>query len=133
MHDYYDFIMQGIPIAFMLTLSGTLKPNKKNAERFLIVCVTMLTSAMSFFLVGALSFQVGFGAWVDVAILYEHKNNRNVTIKEQVYDVGALGYGGMRTVKLTPFLKFWYKVTEVDSTKINRHEWVPVNKELIIY
>ena len=133
MHDYYDFIMEALPLALVLTLTGTLKFKRSNVERFIIVCVTIVTSIMSFFWAGVLAFRIGFGAWVDVEILYEYRDDRNIKIKEQIYDVGALGYGGTRTVKLTPFLKFWYRITHVDSTKITKTEWITINKELIIY
>ena len=53
------------------------------------------------------------------------------TINEQIWDVGALGYdkNTKRTVRLRPVLKYLYQVTPIDTGKLEKTEWLFVNKE----
>ena len=41
--------------------------------------------------------------------------------------MGVLGNGGIRIVEIKPFLKFWKRIEEVDTTAINKQEWEFVN------
>lgn len=74
-------------------------------------------------------FSFGFGAWVDEEIIYENKENSKVTINQQIWDIGAFGYGGRRTVKLTPCLGLWNIVTEIDTATIDKNKWELVSRE----
>jgi len=58
-----------------------------------------------------------------------NKHNPEQQIREQRYDVGALGYGGNRVVEVKPFTRLFWKVTPVDTTKINKADWIRVDKE----
>ena len=70
----------------------------------------------------------GFGAWVNQEIIYGKKENPNETINRQLWDIGAFGYGGQRTVKLSPFLKFWNWAEPVDASKIDKKKWILIQK-----
>ena len=50
-------------------------------------------------------------------------------IQEQLYDIGAFGYGGQRTVEIKPFLYFFILPTPIDTLSINKEEWEFVNKQ----
>ena len=39
-----------------------------------------------------LIFSIGFGTWITFETVYRHKTENKV-IKDQVYDIGAFGYG----------------------------------------
>lgn len=127
MHKYYDTVMQGLPIAILLTLFGTIKLKNTKSKKWTIVGLTILTSILSFVIVVSLMFRIGFGAWSTVTTIYRHKTENKV-IKEQWFDVGALGYGGQRIVEIEPFLKFWILPTKIDTTAIDKNEWIFVNE-----
>lgn len=128
MHKFYDIIMQGLPIAILLTLFGTFKRKKTKAQNLTFLALTVLSSIISFFIVVSLMFKIGFGAWTTVSTIYRHKTENKV-IKEQLYDVGALGYGGQRIVEIKPVLKYWILPTKIDTMKINKNEWEFVNEQ----
>ncbi len=56
-------------------------------------------------------------------------NTDNKEIKEQLYDIGAFGYGGQRTVEIIQFLKYWVLPTKIDIMTIDKIEWSFVNKQ----
>jgi len=128
MHNFYDTIMQGLPVAILLTLFGTIKLENSKAKNWTFLGVTVLTSIISFVLMVSLIFKIGFGAWTTVTTIYRHKTEDKV-IKEQLFDVGALGYGGQRIVEIKPFLKFWISPTPIDTLTINKNEWEYVNEQ----
>lgn len=128
MHKFYDTIMQGLPIAILLTLFGTIKQQNTKAKNWTVFGATFLTSIISFVIMVSLIFRIGFGAWTTVTTIYRHKTEDKV-IKEQLFDVGALGYGGQRTVEIKPFLYFWILPTAIDTLTINKNEWEYVNEQ----
>lgn len=126
---YYRFLLEGLPIMVILTLIWTLKKSNSRKQNLLIVILTTAMSiAISFYSL-FLTFRFGFGTWINYNIAYENKSNPTQTINEQIYDVGAFGYGGKRTVKLTPFFKYWNKVKHVDTLSIDHKKWKRVDKE----
>ena len=129
MHLFYDVILQGFPIAILLTLVWTLQKERPTRTNIAIGITTSVLAATMFFGSFFLMFSYGFGAWVDEEIIYENKNHPEVTINQQLWDIGAFGYGGQRTVKLTPFMGLWKLVKEVDTTKIEKGEWTLIQKE----
>lgn len=86
MHNFYDTIMQGLPIAILLTLFGTIKRENTKAKNWTFLGVTVLTSIISFFIMVSLIFKIGFGAWTTVTTIYRHKTEDKV-IKEQLLDL----------------------------------------------
>lgn len=128
-HILYDVILQGLPIAILLTLVWTINKRKSRRTNIIIGIVTPLLAAGMFFVTIFLMFIYGFGAWVDEQILYTHKENPGITINKQLWDIGAFGYGGQRTVKLTPMLGLWNWVESIDETKIELKNWTKVEPE----
>ena len=128
MHNYYDLIMQGLPIAIMLTLFGTISLKKTRIQNITYIGLTILTSVISFLIMVSLIFKIGFGAWTTVTTIYRHKTENKV-IKEQLFDVGALGYGGKRIVQIKPFLRYWILPTIIDTTSIDKTKWNFVDEE----
>ena len=74
-------------------------------------------------------FKIGFGAWVNETILYCNKSNNQITINEQIFDAGALGYGSRRIVQTRPFFYYFQTIKQIDTTKLNKDEWKLINKE----
>jgi hypothetical protein len=129
MHLFYDIILQGLPIAILLTLLWTLRKDRPKNRNIAIGILTPLIAGGMFFATIFLMFSYGFGAWVDEQIIYEKKENPNVTINQQLWDIGAFGYGGQRTVKLTPILGIWNWAEEIDTTEIEKDKWTLVERE----
>jgi hypothetical protein len=98
-----------------------------------IVGVTILSAIVCFFLLVSIMFSVGFGSWTTETILYKKHNDKIVTINKQRLDLGALGYGGYRTVQLTPFLKYFQLVKEVDTSNIDTKNWDYVNQDINLH
>lgn len=129
MHKFYEIIIEGLPIAVLLTLIWTLKKSNTKKRNIITGILTIITAVVILFSSILLIFSYGFGAWINYEIVYEHKENPNRTINEQILDIGAFGYGGKRIVELKPFLKYWNEVQTIDTTKIETKNWVRVEKE----
>lgn len=128
-HIYYDIILAGLPVATLFTLVWTIRKANSKKRNILIGIATILVTFGMFILSIYFLFVFGFGAWVNEEILYENKQNPKQIISQQLLDIGAFGYGGQRTVKLTPFLGLWNITTEIDTTKIEKNDWTLVKKE----
>ena len=126
--SFYNIIMQGFPIAILLTLFGTLKRENTKTKNWTFIGVTILTSILSLVLMVNYIFTIGFGNWLTFSIIYRHKTESKV-IKHQRYDIGALGYGRERIVEMKPILKYWVLPKEVDTAKIDKSKWKLVNEE----
>ena len=128
--QFYDIIMQGLPIAVLLTLTGTIKRTYDKSKNIAIIVVTIIGSIISFFIMVSLLFSVGFLTITNDTLLYRDKTRPTTIIMSQTIGQGALGEDGHRTVKLEPFLKFWNKTTIIDTTTIDKSEWIFVSKKI---
>ena len=102
--DYYYFVFTALPFSVILTLFGTIRKKYSKAKNWTIGVLTVLSAGLCFFILVSVMFSIGFGAWTNEAILYRNKTDKNISINQQIFDVGALGYGGHRTAQLTPFV-----------------------------
>jgi membrane protease YdiL (CAAX protease family) len=125
---FYDIIIQGLPIAVLLTLFGTIKKVNSKTRNWSYIGLTALISFGCLVSQLFLLFSFGFGAWTTVSTIYRHKYE-NREIKEQLYDIGAFGYGGRRTVEIKPFLNYWIEPKPIDTMKINKNDWKLVNEQ----
>ena len=128
--NFYDITLEGLPIVALMTMIWTLKKSKSKSQNTKVVIITILISICTVFLTFLLMFSVGFSTWVNREIIYENIDNPKQTINQQEYDMGALGYGGTRTVKLTPFLGIWNITNPIDTATIDRYEWKLVQKNI---
>ena len=127
--DFYNIILGGTPIAILLTLFGTLKRNHNTRRKILTIITTLGGVVFSFMFLLYNFFTIGFGVWTTFNIAYEHKSNPERKIREQRYDVGALGYGATRVVEVNSFTSLFWKVTLVDTTKLSKVDWTRVDKD----
>lgn len=131
--DYYFFAFSALPFSILLTLIGTIRRKYSKAKNWTIGVLTVLSAGLCFFILVNVMFSIGFGAWTNETILYRHKKDKSITINQQIFDVGVFGYGGHRTVQLTPFLKYFQTIKKVDTTNIDKSLWIFVNEEGDIY
>jgi hypothetical protein len=129
-NQYYDFTLMALPFAILLTLFGTISRKNKRVLNWSIAGVTIMATVFCFYFLLTAMFVLGFGEWTTEAILYRRNDNSDITVEKQIFDIGALGYGGHRTVQLTPCLKYFQIVKEVDTTNLNKTEWIHVNEEI---
>ena len=127
--DFYLFIFAALPLSFILTLFGTIRKKNKKNKNWTIGILTFLAAGLCFFFLLSVMFSVGFGAWTNETILYRNKNDKNITVNQQRFDIGALGYGSRRIVKLAPFLKWFQTVEQIDTAKIDKTQWTLVNEQ----
>ena len=73
MHRFYDIIVQGLPIAVLLTLIWTLKKTNTKKRNIITGILTVITTVIVAFCSILLIFSYGFGAWVNQEIVYEHE------------------------------------------------------------
>ncbi len=117
------------PVAILLTLFGTVKKRHDIIRKIMTIILTAGVALLCFFYLLNNIFTIGFGAWTTFNIAYENKHHPEQQIREQRYDAGALGYGGNRVVEIKPFASLFWKVTHVDTTKIDKANWIRVDKE----
>ena len=127
--DFYSFIYFGFPISIILTLFGTIKNQNTKLKNWIIGLSTILISTITFYVLVTFLFSIAFYAWTNAMILYRNKKDKNVTITEQIYDMGAFGYGKRRVTELKPFLKYFEIVKIIDTTKIDKKDWIKTNEE----
>jgi hypothetical protein len=130
--NFYNIIMPGLPIAILLTLFGTIKMKNQKSTNISIIILTILASVISFFIMVNMMFSVGFLVIENEAVLFRKKDNSNIIIAKQSIGQGALGEDGHRIVQLQPFLKFWNRVTIIDTTSIDKGRWKFVNERKIV-
>jgi uncharacterized membrane protein len=125
---FYDIGFYGIPIATLLTLSGTLKNSDEAKRTVLKVWLTIFASGLSIVLLFTYILTLGFGAWTDQRVKFTNKENKGIRIVEQMYDIGAFGYGGQRTVKTIPLTPWFNYIMLVDTAELDRSDWIFVQK-----
>jgi hypothetical protein len=127
--DYYNFVFIALPFSILLTLIRTIRQKYPKAKNRKITVFTSLMAGLCIFILFNLMFSIGFGSWTNETILFRNKRDHNITIAQQIFDVGALGYGGRRTAELTPFLKYFQLIKQVDTSNIDKAQWIFVNEE----
>ena len=119
-NDFYLFLMVTMPLALLLTMTGTIKKKNTQEKNWIIGTSTILLAVACVGIMYNFMFQLAFGAWTNETILYRYKNDKTVSINIQRWDIGALGYGGQRVVEVDPFLKYFAKINSIDTTKLNK-------------
>ena len=127
----YLYLTFLIPMALLLTMTGTIKKRNSKDRNWGIAGLTILISVAVFIIMFSLLMQVAFGGWTNQSILFRNKSNSSISINEQIWDVGALGYdrNSKRIVKLKPVLKYLNQVTPIDTGSLDKTEWIFVNED----
>jgi hypothetical protein len=128
--QFYDILMPGLPVAILLTLTGSIKRTNDKSKNIIIIVVTIVSSAISLFILISMLFSVGYLTITNDILLYNHRTNQTTSIITQTIGQGASGVDGNRIVKLEPFLKFWNKTTIIDTTIIDKADWIFINKKI---
>ena len=112
-------------------MTGTIKKKNSKNKNWGIAGLTIFIAIGVFVVMFSLLMQVAFGGWTNESILFRNKRNSSISINEQIWDVGALGYdrNSKRVVKLKPVLKYLNQVTPVDTVSLDKTEWIFVNED----
>lgn len=127
--EFYFYIFTLLPVAILLTLFGTIKRKHSVIRKTTTIILTAAFASFCFLFLLNNIFTIGFGAWKTFNIAYENKHAPEHQIIEQRYDIGALGYGDSRVVEVKPVAGIFWKVIKVDTNKIDKTNWMRVDKE----
>jgi len=124
---FFDGFSAGIPLAILLTLSGTLKKDDPVIAVIVKIGATVFVSAVSLYILALVSLGDMCTSTV-VRTLFENKYNHSDKIVLRSFGCGATDstsptYGVVRAKYLTSHL-FWR--TDIDTTKLDRTVWVRV-------
>ena len=125
--EYYSSIWYLLPLGIFGTITKSIRTSDSKVQIGLKVLGTLFLCllAIGFFFINL--FTIGFGAWTDLNTKYQRIDNDKIVIKEQQYDLGALGYGGNRVVISSPLTEYFEVNRLIDTTKIDKKEWVSIN------
>jgi hypothetical protein len=115
--------------AVILTISSI---SKKSSPRIklgmtLLSPIFGITAYAIFIFLNLMLF--GFGKWVDVTLVARSNKNPNISVVEQWFDNGALGYDGKRFVERQDYW-YWERYSEIDTSKVNWKNYEILNKEI---
>ena len=126
----YDRIrFYGIPIAIILTLTGTIK-NKDTAGTVTIkVFATIVISLFSVFVM-VMTLFAGMCDWTTENVIFENKLNPSTKIVQRSFGCGATDSSPatlkvFKVKEITPFL-IW--TTTIDTNQINKSEWTRIEQ-----
>ena len=130
-NDLYLYLIFLVPIALLLTMAGTIKKKNSKNKNWGIAGLTFFLAISVFVVMFSLLMQVSFGGWTNEKILYRNIKDKNISINQQIWDVGALGYDrdSKRIVELKPIFNYFYQVKNIDTIKLDKNEWTFVNEE----
>jgi hypothetical protein len=130
-NDVYLYLLFLIPLALLLTMTGTISKKNSKDKNWGIAGLTIFIAIAVFVGMFSLLMQVSFGGWTNERILYRNIKDKNVSINEQIWDVGALGFDrdSKRIVELNSIFIYFYQVKNIDTIKLDKSEWIFVNEE----
>ena len=126
--EIQNYCFYGIPIFILSTLFFTVDKRNGLRRNLTWLILTPMFSFSLYILINLLS--IFFYQYrLDFSIAYEHKSDATHTIREQLEDKGAFGYGRKRVVEVNPVFFIFQRITPVDTTQLQMKEWRYVNKE----
>jgi hypothetical protein len=130
-NDLYSYLIFLIPLTILLTMAGTINKRNSKEKNSTVMWLTFFIAIVVFVVLLSIAMFIGFGGWRNEAILYRNNKDKNISINQQIWDVGALSYdrGSKRVVKLKPLLSYFYQVSIIDTTNLDKREWMFVNEE----
>lgn len=122
-NNFYDTIFGGIPISILCTLFYTVRAHSSYLMNIMVVLCTLLATYLSFVIIMGVMFSVGFAVWDEAPYRYRQIQTNTIVHKQRM-ELGVFGSGGYRYVIQEPYLHFWNKVTEVDSSYVMTPGWI---------
>jgi hypothetical protein len=125
--NFHITMIFSLPIGILLTIfklfRGEINYTSYIVKRILFKIVISFTYLyLIFFTAFMLIFFIN--CWKDDSLLFENKKNKEIIIVDQIWDEGALGYGGHRIVKINPILPGLIYVKQIDTSKLENTNWI---------
>jgi hypothetical protein len=119
---FWEIRFFGIPIAILLTLSGTLKRNDDKGQNILIIVSTVMIAGLSC-LILFFSVFMDMCSWNNKKILFVNDAGDKIILRD--YGCGAVDSGDpiyniVKVKRIAPGLNW---VTNVDTSKIDKTIW----------
>lgn len=130
-NSFYDIEFIGIPISISLGLLTRIRRSDEDKLKIIKIIGSILFGGVIFLALTNIIFILGFGVWQDMNIIYTNKENNKERIIEQIYDVGAFGYGDRRIVKVKPLTFLFKTVIPIDTNLIDKNKWEFVNESVM--
>lgn len=126
-NTYYEIRFWGLPIAILLTLSGTIESNDASVSLGGEILATLFAAGISVFFMFMAMF-LGMCDWTTDRMFFENKQDRSIKIVERSFGCGATDSGSPihKIFKMTPVTKYFVWVTEIDTNSIDKSEWVRI-------
>ena len=114
----------GIPICILLTLFGTFQATDQSGEKVLKVLSTIGITVFVFFFMTMTLFNE-MCIWTNGAVLFEHKQHKNVKIIERDYGCGATDSSLpiVQNFKIKEVTKYFAVFSTIDIEKIDQTKW----------
>jgi len=132
--DFDSIFFIGIPIAILLTLSriGFKVELSKTQIKSAIVKTILLavTCFVLFLFYNIVTFGSSMCTWTSGETLYRNSTNTSQKIIKRYFGCGATDSSPstVGVFKVQQITRLFIYVTKVDTTKLDRHEWINVKK-----
>jgi len=120
----------GLPMAILLTLFGTLKPQDSKKDKNTKIVLTFSVFLISVFILKIIVFAKMCG-WTDNQTLFYNINDKSTKIILRDFDCGALDSGDpvYKVCKIKNIFPNLIWVRNIDTTEIDRKVWLRVDNE----
>ncbi|MCW3070774.1 MAG: hypothetical protein JWO44_664 [Bacteroidetes bacterium] len=121
---YLGICFYGIPLAIVLTLTGTLKQTDTPASATGKIILTLVIAGLSFFVTVIAAF-TSMCEWSTHRVCFENKQDPSVKIVEREFGCGVFDSGepAYKLFKVSEFSPYMIWATEADTNKIDKAEW----------
>jgi len=124
---YYLIVLSLTVITVYITAYKAMYlPHKDN--RIYSGIISAITTILIFIVFAFITLGTIMTDWTDAEIIYTNKNNSNIKIVSRYINEGAFGGGteprDYEIVVNRPFTPFFKIETSIDTTKINKSDWV---------
>jgi hypothetical protein len=126
--SFEQFRFWGLPVAILLTLAGTIKPNNSPTNKTTKIILTFCIAGISVIILILTVFS-GMCRWTNNKTLFNNINDNTNKIVLRDFGCGALDSGSpnYKVCKIKNILPSLIWVTDIDTTKIDRQIWQRVD------
>lgn len=131
-NHHYEFIYDnirffGIPVAIILTLTGTIKQGDTTEKITTKVCMTIIIAMVVVFIM-IMTLFAGMCDWTTDKVFFESKQSSATKIVQRSFGCGATDSSPatIRLFKVREFTPYLIWVTSVDTNQINKSEWTRI-------
>jgi hypothetical protein len=127
--EYYKISFFGVPLSLLFTLTGTIKPQDSALIIGGKILQTIVASVVSGFFVFIIAWASTTCRWTSGDVFFQNRNNPHVKIVERNFGCGATDTSRpvIEIFKVRELTEGVIWVTEIDTSMIDKAEWVRVS------